>query len=93
MTTSLRLRIQSATLLVLALSACAPTTPRLDQQFGESVRATMASQVSDPAAGQNGNPVSGVDGRAARAAQERYERSFAQAHAGADVPPALVNAK
>lgn len=93
MTISLRLRIQSATLLALALSACAPTTARLDQQFGESVRATMASQVSDAAAAHNGNPVSGVDGRAARAAQERYERSFAQAQAGADAPPALVGAK
>lgn len=59
-----------------SLAACAPTTPRLDSGFGTSVRATFAAQKVNPAAVRNTDPVSGIDGRAARAAHEQYERSF-----------------
>lgn len=62
--------------LAAALSACA-ATPFDDTRFGDAVRAATASQIIDPAASQNTNPVAGIDGRAARAAQERYEASFA----------------
>ena len=70
--------IRGAAVLALALAAggCASTTPRYDAQFGDSVRSTMASQVADPAAVRNTNPVSGLDGPAARAAQANYEGSF-----------------
>jgi type IV pilus biogenesis protein CpaD/CtpE len=77
-TTTLRIRIQLGALAALALSGCAATTPNWDRQFGNAVRATLASQVADPAAARNTNPVSGIDGRAARASQEHYARSFAQ---------------
>jgi hypothetical protein len=40
------------------------------------VHANLAAQVLDPAAAVNTNPAAGVDGAAARAAQERYQRSF-----------------
>jgi type IV pilus biogenesis protein CpaD/CtpE len=69
------MRVSGVALLALLFSGCA-TTPRWDGRFGETVRATLATQVANPAAAANANPVSGIDGRAARATQERYEHSF-----------------
>jgi hypothetical protein len=70
-----------ARLLLLALAAlgggCVATSPHADSQFGQSVRAAVALQTADPAAVRNTNPVSGMDGPAARAAQHKYEASFA----------------
>lgn len=82
MTASLRIRVCIAAALALLLSACA-TSPQADARFGQSVRAALASQVANPAAVRNPDPVTGMDGRAARAAQEQYERSFGQSEAGA----------
>jgi hypothetical protein len=62
--------------LAATLSACAPLASQSDNSFGNSVRAAVASQVIDPAAARNANPVSGIDGRAADAAQRHYEASF-----------------
>ncbi len=67
---------------MLALAAamaqgCAQQGPRWEREFGGAVRANLAAQVLDPAAGANADPASGVDGRAARGAIERYQRSFA----------------
>ncbi len=69
------LTLACALALAAALSACA-ATPFDDERFGDSVRATTASQIIDPAASRNPDPVAGIDGRAAQAAQERYEESF-----------------
>ncbi len=66
-----------AALALLALAGCS-STPRFDRHFGESVRANLAAQVINPAAAANTDPAGGVDGNAARGAQERYEKSFAQ---------------
>ncbi|WLI89208.1 hypothetical protein Q4S45_21340 [Massilia sp. R2A-15] len=92
MTTSLRIRIQLGALTALSLSGCVSTTPVMDRQFGDSLRATLASQVANPGAPRNANPVNGIDGRAARAAQERYEASFAQPQPSAEAPT-LVRTK
>lgn len=62
---------------LLALAGCS-TTPHFDDHFGEAVRANLAAQVANPANSNNTNPATGVDGQAARAAQERYEKSFTQ---------------
>lgn len=62
--------------LALALAGCAPVAPHWESTFGNSVRASVASQVADPAAARNVNPVAGIDGRAAQAAQQHYEASF-----------------
>ena len=59
---TLSLRVLTPAALALLLSACAATTPQADARFGQSVRATLASQVAQPAAVRNANPVSGVDG-------------------------------
>lgn len=68
-----------AALLALSgtLAGCATGDTHSERGFGDSVRATAASQVINPAAARNTNPVAGLDGRAARAAQMRYEASFA----------------
>jgi type IV pilus biogenesis protein CpaD/CtpE len=81
---------QRGALLALAasLAACASTTPHLDTGFGTSVRSTFAAQVIDPAAVRNPDPVTGLDGRTARAAQEQYERSNA---APQSAPAPLLN--
>jgi hypothetical protein len=74
-----RISIMALALAALAtLSGCVHTSPRFDDRFGTSVRASLASQVADPAAAANANPVTGIDGRAASASQQRYETSFAR---------------
>jgi type IV pilus biogenesis protein CpaD/CtpE len=60
---------------LLALAGCS-SSPRIDNHFGEAVRANLSAQVANPAASNNANPATGIDGHAARAAQERYEKSF-----------------
>jgi type IV pilus biogenesis protein CpaD/CtpE len=70
-------------LLGALLQGCS-STPRFEDHFGTSVRANLAAQVIDPAAAANTNPASGVDGAAARAAQERYQRSFNETRSGDD---------
>lgn len=62
--------------LTAALAGCMPVAPYWQANFGNSVRATVASQIADPAAARNTSPVTGLDGRAAEGAQTRYERSF-----------------
>ena len=68
--------LAGAALLVSLLAACASTTPQWDAHFGDAVRTVRAQQLADPAAPASLDPVRGIDGRAARAAQERYEHSF-----------------
>jgi hypothetical protein len=75
-----------ATGLALLLSACA-TTPQADARFGQSVRAAVSSQIAQPTAVRNADPVHGLDGRAAHAGQQRYEHSF---EAPAGPPPSLT---
>ena len=64
------------------LSACAsvlvPTTPQWDARFGADVRTALAQQVIHPDAGRNADPVAGMDGRAARAAYERYQKASSE---------------
>lgn len=66
--------------MVLPLQGC-NTSPRFDAHFGDAVRANLAAQVIDPAASKNAAPATGIDGAAARAGQERYQRSFKDADA------------
>lgn len=72
-----RPRFHSAVLGVVALTlgACG-TTPRLDRGFGDSVAALRAQQILHAQAGQNRDPVAGMDGQAAAAAYELYQKSF-----------------
>jgi type IV pilus biogenesis protein CpaD/CtpE len=65
-------------LLGVALQGCS-STPRFNEHFGSAVRANLSAQVINPAAAVDANPAS-----AARAAQERYQRSFKETESGAD---------
>jgi len=90
-TTSLRIRMPLAALLAL-LAGCA-STPRWDVHAGDAVRATLSAQVANPQAGRNPDPVGGIDGAAAAAAQERYRRSFEQAQEKTGAPAAMIGDK
>lgn len=72
------LAVTLLTLTLAVLSGCAQTSGNWDKRFGTSLRASLASQVVNPAAARNANPVEGMDGRAAGAVQKGYETSFAQ---------------
>ena len=75
-----------AALAVCALlSACAATTPDWDRHFGETIHTALASQIINPEAARNADPVSGIDGAAAHAALQNYQKSFA-APAHGDAP-------
>ena len=84
---TMTLRLTALALLGACLQGCAHTTPRWDQQFGSATRANLAAQVLDPAAAANTNPATGIDGRAAKGAHDRYQRSFAQPESA---PPTLI---
>lgn len=60
------------------LSACAASTPQFDQRFGATVRDALASQIADPAAAANPDPVAGMDGRSAVLAFDHYQKTFAE---------------
>ena len=68
-----------------ALQGCS-STPRFNDNFGAAVRANLSAQVIHPEAAANTNPASGVDGAAARAAQERYQRLFKENGSGEERP-------
>ncbi len=75
---NLLIKQRAATLLILAgLAGCASTTPQWESSFGNSVRASLAAQVIDPAAVRNTNPVSGLDNHAAMGIASQYSRSYA----------------
>lgn len=66
----------AATLAMLA--GCAMTTPVWDAAFGTSVKTATAQQTLNPDASRNGEQVSGMDGRSAREAVNRYQKSFVE---------------
>ena len=59
-----------------ALAGCMTTTPVYDTRFGDAVRTVRAMQILNPDASLNNDPVTGIDGRAATAAMDRYNTSF-----------------
>jgi len=75
--------------LMLALSAalggCLTSSPVWDAHFGEAARASAQMQIIDPHAAEHNPSTPGVDGKAAVAAQESYDKSF-------QAPPVTPNA-
>jgi hypothetical protein len=65
-------------LVLLNIAACTQPMPRYEAEFGENIRNTMKAQVINPNAGNNTDPVAGIDGRAARDAVNNYQKSFAK---------------
>lgn len=72
--------LQVTTLLMLAgvLTACVEPAPRVEAEFGNATRATLNAQIINPVAGNNPDPVAGLDGRAARDTINNYQKSFAK---------------
>ncbi|TKC92599.1 hypothetical protein FAZ69_02715 [Trinickia terrae] len=59
-----------------ALNGCLSSTPHWDQTFGDSIHQVTAMQVLNPQAGQNDDPVNGIDGSAANSLMANYDKSF-----------------
>ena len=70
------LYVFGACLVLLNIGACTQPMPRYDAEFGNSIRSNMNAQVINPNAGNNNDPVAGIDGRAARDAVNNYQKSF-----------------
>jgi type IV pilus biogenesis protein CpaD/CtpE len=70
---------------LLLLQGCS-SAPRFEKNFGAAVRANLAAQTINPRGAANTNPATGIDGPAARAAHERYQRSFTQPDSAASAP-------
>lgn len=73
-------RIYHSALCLVAVSAtlsgCGSTTPQSDRTFGNAVRTALAAQTLNPNAARNSDPVYGMDGHAALAAQQQYTQSY-----------------
>lgn len=68
------------------LAGCVSPTPMYDERFGEAVRTARAQQTLNPNASLNTDPVTGVDGQAAKSAYGNYEKSFQT-----PTPPPTIN--
>ena len=79
-------------LITLLLASCllgacgASTAPRTDEQMGNALRTIKMQQTLNPEASRNADPVSGVDGAAARSALESYRDSFRRPVSGPVMP-------
>ena len=69
------LAVGAAVACSVMVGGCAPTSPRFDSQFGESVRTVTALQILNPDAGSKEMPEA-MDGSAARQAVVGYRASF-----------------
>ena len=78
------MKLLMSLLATAAMAGCASSaTPNYDMRFGQAVRQARLTQTINPAAA-NTDPVSGLDGPAAREAADRYQESFRK-------PPPTVN--
>lgn len=68
-----------------SLAACLSSTPTWDKTFGSAVTQITVMQTLNPNASDNDDPVAGIDGAAAQAAQTSYVKSFT-----APTPPTNV---
>lgn len=69
---------------VVGVAGCTSPTPILEQNFGNAVRTVRVMQTANPDAGQNPDPVAGLDGVAATESTRRYHDSF-------KAPPPVTN--
>lgn len=59
-----------------SLEGCLTSTPTWDRTYGNALNQVMAMQVLNPNASASTDPVAGIDGTAATAAQQNYGKSF-----------------
>jgi hypothetical protein len=68
--------------LAANLAACAPS--RLEMDYGTSFKLQKFNQIADLEAGKKVEPAEGMDGKAAQATKEKYQKGFEKE------PPAQV---
>ncbi len=73
-----RIQMTVVLFLVVFLVGCAPSPVLLHPNFGNSVRWAQQSQILNPAASENFDPVVNLHGRSATKAMVQYEKSFDQ---------------
>jgi len=71
-------------LTLLVATGCSHVTPNYDARFGDALRDAKRQMTLNPDAGKDGNPVAGMDGRAARESMVQYQKSY-------KAPPPAVN--
>lgn len=69
-------RLVLACAFTLLATGCVQRAPFLESQMGQSLGMIRAQQVINPNAGSNADPVVGMDAKAAKSAQDRYQQSF-----------------
>jgi hypothetical protein len=62
--------------IVFLAEGCVQRAPVLESQFGQSVSLIKAQQIMNPDAGRNGDPIAGIDGKAAKSGYDQYQKSF-----------------
>lgn len=77
-------KLASVILLGLLAGCATSTTPNYDAKFGNAVREARLRMTINPDAGNNPDPVAGMDGKAAQEGVSHYQGSF-------KVPPPVVN--
>lgn len=60
----------------LLAAGCVQRAPFLESQMGHSLSLIKAQQVINPHSSSNADPVTGMDSKAAKSAQDRYQQSF-----------------
>jgi hypothetical protein len=73
------IRLHTASVVLsgaLIACGCASPTPRVDQHFGEAVRAARLQQTVNPSASDNTDPAAGISGAVATETMQRYRDSF-----------------
>jgi hypothetical protein len=65
-----------ATCATLLATGCAQVPARTDIDFGKAVKAAMSAQTINPEGVHGSTPAPGMQGAAARATIDRYEKSF-----------------
>ena len=79
-------RIATEATALILITGCVSISPSFDDQFGQTVPTLRAQQIANPQAAieNQDRAVTGMDGRAAREAVDRYYKSFSE-------PPAPTN--
>ncbi|RQO60225.1 hypothetical protein DBV14_06560 [Variovorax sp. KBW07] len=78
------IRSTTVALACLFATGCSHVTPNYDARFGDAVRDARKKMTVNPDAGKNGDPVAGMDGRAARESMNQYHESY-------KTPPPAIN--
>jgi hypothetical protein len=69
--------------MFLIAAGCAQPLTRLEMDFGTSFKLAKFNQIMYPEAEKNLAPVTGLDGRAAKASIDRYRKDFEKSEAAA----------